>query len=268
MVEAASKTIGSRWFEWGLITDVQPPDLVTRIAILRKKAQMERLTVPDEVLELIASSIQRNIRELEGALIRVTAFASLNKTPIDKALAEIVLRDLIADATTMQISAATIMAATVRPGRWPSRDRSPCTYPASSPSCHFPGSGRLSVVTTPPSCTPNAKSCPRWPSDARCSITSKNSPLASVNAPVVVIEATVQRGDQVQALGFHPPAVQIGQSAWVALTGDQGLDHVARRQCVQFRGHRRHLDRRVLEQLLQPLPVAGAFRIRSSRSRV
>jgi chromosomal replication initiator protein len=99
-------------FEWGLITDVQPPELETRIAILRKKAQMERLAVPDDVLELIASSIERNIRELEGALIRVTAFASLNKTPIDKGLAEIVLRDLIADASTMQISAATIMAAT------------------------------------------------------------------------------------------------------------------------------------------------------------
>jgi chromosomal replication initiator protein len=99
-------------FEWGLITDVQPPELETRIAILRKKAQMDRLAVPDDVLELIASSIERNIRELEGALIRVTAFASLNKTPIDKALAEIVLRDLIADASTMQISASTIMAAT------------------------------------------------------------------------------------------------------------------------------------------------------------
>ena len=99
-------------FEWGLITDVQPPELETRIAILRKKAQMERLNVPDDVLELIASSIERNIRELEGALIRVTAFASLNKAPIDKSLAEIVLRDLIADASTMQISAATIMAAT------------------------------------------------------------------------------------------------------------------------------------------------------------
>jgi chromosomal replication initiator protein len=99
-------------FEWGLITDVQPPELETRIAILRKKAQMERLAVPDDVLELIASSIERNIRELEGALIRVTAFASLNKTQIDKSLAEIVLRDLIADASTMQISAATIMAAT------------------------------------------------------------------------------------------------------------------------------------------------------------
>lgn len=99
-------------FEWGLITDVQPPELETRIAILRKKAQMERLAVPDDVQKLIASSIERNIRELEGALIRVTAFASLNKTPIDKSLAEIVLRDLIADASTMQISAATIMAAT------------------------------------------------------------------------------------------------------------------------------------------------------------
>ena len=99
-------------FEWGLITDVQPPELETRIAILRKKAQMDRLDVPDEVLELIASSIERNIRELEGALIRVTAFASLNKTQIDKSLAEIVLRDLIADAGTMQISTAAIMAAT------------------------------------------------------------------------------------------------------------------------------------------------------------
>ena len=99
-------------FEWGLITDVQPPELETRIAILRKKAQMDRLDVPDEVLELIASSIERNIRELEGALIRVTAFASLNKTPIDTSLAEIVLRDLISDASTMQISTAAIMAAT------------------------------------------------------------------------------------------------------------------------------------------------------------
>ncbi|GAB3220710.1 chromosomal replication initiator protein DnaA [Mycolicibacterium hippocampi] len=99
-------------FEWGLITDVQPPELETRIAILRKKAQMDRLDVPDDVLELIASRIERNIRELEGALIRVTAFASLNKTAIDKSLAEIVLRDLISDASTMQISTAAIMAAT------------------------------------------------------------------------------------------------------------------------------------------------------------
>ncbi|MCV7172284.1 chromosomal replication initiator protein DnaA [Mycobacterium manitobense] len=99
-------------FEWGLITDVQPPELETRIAILRKKAQMDRLDVPADVLELIAAGVERNIRELEGALIRVTAFASLNKTQIDKSLAEIVLRDLISDAGTMQISTAAIMAAT------------------------------------------------------------------------------------------------------------------------------------------------------------
>ena len=79
-------------FEWGLLTDVQPPDLETRIAILRKKAIQERLSAPDDVLEFIASRISTNIRELEGALIRVTAFASLNRQPVDLALAEIVLQ--------------------------------------------------------------------------------------------------------------------------------------------------------------------------------
>ncbi|TDC73399.1 chromosomal replication initiator protein DnaA [Streptomyces hainanensis] len=82
-------------FEWGLITDVQPPELETRIAILRKKAVQEQLNAPPEVLEFIASRISRNIRELEGALIRVTAFASLNRQPVDLGLAEIVLKDLI-----------------------------------------------------------------------------------------------------------------------------------------------------------------------------
>ncbi|MCX5045014.1 chromosomal replication initiator protein DnaA [Aldersonia sp. NBC_00410] len=99
-------------FEWGLITDVQPPELETRIAILGKKARMDRLDVPFDVLELIASRIERNIRELEGALIRVTAFASLNGAPLDLTLAEIVLRDLIPDTSTVEISAATIMAVT------------------------------------------------------------------------------------------------------------------------------------------------------------
>ena len=98
--------------EWGLITDVQPPDLETRIAILRKKAALDRLDVPPEVLEHIASRISTNIRELEGALIRVTAFASLNRTPVDLPLAEIVLRDLVPDAVVPEISAATIMAVT------------------------------------------------------------------------------------------------------------------------------------------------------------
>ena len=84
-------------FHWGLITDVQPPELETRIAILRKKAAQERLAAPPEVLEFIASKISTNIRELEGALIRVTAFASLNRQGVDLALAEIVLKDLIPD---------------------------------------------------------------------------------------------------------------------------------------------------------------------------
>jgi chromosomal replication initiator protein len=99
-------------FEWGLITDVQPPELETRIAILRKKAAAERLDAPAEVLEFIASKISSNIRELEGALIRVTAFASLNRQSVDLALAEIVLKDLIADAAGPEITAPTIMAQT------------------------------------------------------------------------------------------------------------------------------------------------------------
>ncbi|SIR99214.1 chromosomal replication initiator protein DnaA [Williamsia sterculiae] len=99
-------------FEWGLITDVQPPELETRIAILRKKAQMDNLQVPDDVLELIASKIERNIRELEGALIRVTAFASLNNTELDRSLADIVLQALLPDSSTLEINAPTILAIT------------------------------------------------------------------------------------------------------------------------------------------------------------
>jgi chromosomal replication initiator protein len=99
-------------FEWGLITDIQPPELETRIAILRKKAAQDRLNAPAEVLEFIALRIEHNIRELEGALIRVTAFASLNQQPVDVGLAEIVLRDLIPDSQVPEISASTIMAVT------------------------------------------------------------------------------------------------------------------------------------------------------------
>jgi chromosomal replication initiator protein len=99
-------------FEWGLITDVTPPDLETRIAILSRKASTERLPIPPDVLEYIATHIERNIRELEGALIRVAAFASLNKSHVDRTLAEIVLRDLIPDATNPEITAASIMNAT------------------------------------------------------------------------------------------------------------------------------------------------------------
>ncbi|TAK70358.1 MAG: chromosomal replication initiator protein DnaA [Actinomycetota bacterium] len=101
-------------FEWGLITDVQPPDLETRIAILRKKSQQERLTAPADVLEYIASKISTNIRELEGALIRVTAFASLNRQPVDLALAEVVLKDLIPSDAGPEITAALIMTETAK----------------------------------------------------------------------------------------------------------------------------------------------------------
>lgn len=99
-------------FEWGLITDVQPPELETRIAILRKKARMDRLDVPHDVLELIASRVERNIRELEGALIRVTAFASLNGQPLDQSVAEVVLRDLMPESQDVEITASTIMGVT------------------------------------------------------------------------------------------------------------------------------------------------------------
>jgi len=99
-------------FAWGFTIDVQPPELETRIAILRKKAAQDRLNAPDDVLEYIASKISTNIRELEGALIRVTAFASLNRQSVDMGLAEIVLKDLMPNETNLEITAATIMAQT------------------------------------------------------------------------------------------------------------------------------------------------------------
>ncbi len=99
-------------FEWGLLTDIQPPELETRIAILRKKAVQDRLNAPPEALEYIASRISTNIRELEGALIRVSAFASLNRQSVDLQLAEFVLKDLIPEAQGPEITAATIMGQT------------------------------------------------------------------------------------------------------------------------------------------------------------
>ncbi|MFW6204285.1 MAG: chromosomal replication initiator protein DnaA [Actinomycetota bacterium] len=99
-------------FEWGLICDVQPPDLETRIAILSKKAAQDQLDVPPDVLEYIASRITTNIRELEGALIRVTAFASLNRQPVDMALADVVLKDLVPTDAGPEITDAMILAQT------------------------------------------------------------------------------------------------------------------------------------------------------------
>lgn len=99
-------------FESGLLTDVQPPDLETRIAILRKKAIQDRMSVPDDVLEYIATNFSTNIRELEGALIRVTAFSNLNRQAVDLPLAVIVLKDVLPNETPNQVTAATIMAVT------------------------------------------------------------------------------------------------------------------------------------------------------------
>jgi chromosomal replication initiator protein len=97
-------------FKSGLITDVQAPDLELRIAILRKKAAKDGMTLQPGVMEFIASKIQSNIRELEGALIRVVAFASLNKQEVDLKLAEIVLKDLISESDRPEITASIIMA--------------------------------------------------------------------------------------------------------------------------------------------------------------
>ena len=99
-------------FEWGLITDIQPPDLETRIAILRKKAQIDNLTVGEDVMTYIASRVESNIRELEGALIRVIAYASLNQTTATLDLAEEVLQHLFPTTGAEPVRTETIMSET------------------------------------------------------------------------------------------------------------------------------------------------------------
>ncbi len=99
-------------FEWGLITDIQAPEFETRVAILRKKAAMERIQVPDEVIEYMAARVSSNIRELEGTLIRVTAFANLNRQPIDMDLIQVVLKDTLSFAGDSNVSPMSIISAT------------------------------------------------------------------------------------------------------------------------------------------------------------
>jgi chromosomal replication initiator protein len=95
-------------FGCGLIADIQPPDVETRIAILRRKAEVDGIAVPDDVLSLIADRFSNNIRELEGALLRVVAFSSLSRHPIDLDLATNVLKDLFPERSVRPISIATI----------------------------------------------------------------------------------------------------------------------------------------------------------------
>ncbi len=98
-------------FEWGLIADIQPPDLETRIAILRKKAELDGIRVPDEVAEFIAQRIQSNIRELEGALVRVVAYANLTRSPITVELAREILKELLPAAAARPLTIAMLQKA-------------------------------------------------------------------------------------------------------------------------------------------------------------
>jgi chromosomal replication initiator protein len=99
-------------FEWGLLTDIQPPDLETRLAILQKKAHTDNLASTPEVLSFIASRIQTNIRELEGALIRVAAYASLTRTPVSLELAQNVLQSLLPNAHEQRVTPDLVISIT------------------------------------------------------------------------------------------------------------------------------------------------------------
>ena len=98
-------------FEWGLITDIQAPDLETRVAILRKKANIENITVSDDVMLYIATKIQSNIRELEGALIRVVAYSSLTNSEVTEELAEEALKDILSNNKVKEVTVETIKQA-------------------------------------------------------------------------------------------------------------------------------------------------------------
>ncbi len=106
-IEKLEERLRSR-FEMGLITDIQPPDLETRIAILRRNVEAQNLAVPADVLSFVADRVSSNIRELEGALIRVMAFSSLTRHPVDIELARNVLKDIFPEKTKRPISLSTI----------------------------------------------------------------------------------------------------------------------------------------------------------------
>ena len=101
-------------FRWGLITDIQPPELETRLAILQKKADRETATVPSDVLTFIGTHVTDNIRELEGALIRVAAFASLTREPLSVELAQEVLADIVSNNAPRPVTPQIILEATAK----------------------------------------------------------------------------------------------------------------------------------------------------------
>src|SRR5947207_3213081 len=98
-------------FEWGVVVDIKPPDLETRIAILRKKAEIEQLFVPDDVILYIATVVKTNIRELEGCLIRLSAFASLTGSHLSVDISKEVLKDSISVDTASPVRVDTIQKA-------------------------------------------------------------------------------------------------------------------------------------------------------------
>jgi chromosomal replication initiator protein len=112
MISTLEERLRTR-FEWGLITDIQPPDLETRLAIVRKKAEADRLQAPKEVLDYIAERVQTNIRELEGALIRVAAYASLTRCEITVELAQSVLQSLLPN-TEARVTSDLILTLTAK----------------------------------------------------------------------------------------------------------------------------------------------------------
>jgi hypothetical protein len=186
-------------FEWGLITDVQPPEFETRLAILRKKAESEHLDgIPTEVHAFIASNITDNVRELEGALIRVAAYSSLNHSPLSEEIARTVLADLLPPSKPRVITPQLILDETAKMFGWTVDDlcgksrRRPLVTArqismyvfreltdATRRSPKSSGDG-----ITPPSCTRWRRSRGRWPSGTPSSSRSTSSLVASSSAPV------------------------------------------------------------------------------------
>ena len=185
-------------FKWGLITDIQRPDLETRLAILSKKAQSKTIDIPDDVLLFIAENITDSIRELEGALIKVTAYANLTQQPLTVDLASLVLGDLITNNQKKPVTARRIIEMTAEmfgfeveqiiggSRRRPLVDaRQVAMYVTRNMTdLSFPDIGKeFGLVTTPPSCTPVARSRAGWGSVSKSSTGSLSYNSGSMPPP-------------------------------------------------------------------------------------